>query len=130
MQGKSRIHWIAVLAGSLLDNILSMLIAGIALASAPEIADGSFFASTPGAVAGVLLALATVIGGWLAGRIAKEERFLHGVMVGGFGIVLMLLQSVFGVPVTLDQLVLQFVATGFAGLAGYSSRWVPVRERK
>ena len=130
MQGKSRIHWVAVLAGSLLDNILSMLIAGIALAIAPEIANGAFFTSAPGAVAGVLLALATVIGGWLAGRIAKEERFLHGVMVGGFGIVLMLLQSVFGVSVTLDQLVLQFVATGFAGLAGYSSRWVPARERK
>lgn len=130
MQGKSRIHWVAVLAGSLLDNILSMLIGGVALGFAPEIADGAYFTSASGTVTGILLALATVIGGWLAGRIAKTERFLHGVMVGGFGIVMLLLQSFFDIPLTLDQLVLQFVATGFAGLAGYSSRWVPVRERK
>ena len=130
MQAKSRIHWVAVLGGTLLDNILSLLIGGIAISITPEIGQGFFFGSTAGAVTGVLLALATVAGGWLAGRIAKHERFLHGFMVGGFGIVYMLFQSLLGAQLTLDQLALQFVATGVAGLAGYSSRWVPARERK
>ncbi len=130
MQGKSRIRWLAVMAGSLLDQVLTLIIGGVALGAAPEAVDGRFFASSAGAVVGVLLALATVVGGGLAGLIAKEERFLHGFMVGGVGIVLLLLGSMGGSTVTVDMLVLQFIATGLAGVAGYSSRWAPVRQQK
>ena len=130
MQPKSRIHWVAVLAGTSLDHVLTLLIGSIAIGITPDIGQGAYFTSTAGAVTGVLLALATVAGGWLAGRIAKHERFLHGFMVGGFGILLLLLDSLLGSQPTLDQLALQFVATVFGGLAGYSSRWVPARERK
>ncbi len=130
MQAKGRIHWLAVLAGTLLDNVLTLLIGGIAIGITPDIGQGSYFTSTAGAVTWVLLVLCTVAGGWLAGRIAKHERFLHGFMVGGFGIVLLLLDSWLGGQVTLDQLALVFVAAVFAGLAGYSSRWMPARERK
>ncbi len=130
MQGKSRIRWLAVVAGSLLDHILTIIIGGIAIGVAPDTAQGQFFASSAGALIGVLLVLATVAGGWLAGLIAKEERFLHGFMVGGVGIVLLLLGSLAGSMLTLDMLVLQLIATGLAGCAGYSSRWTPVRQRK
>lgn len=130
MQVKGRIRWFAVIAGSLLDNVLTLIISGIVAGVAPQVTDGRFFANGTSAVVGALLALATVCGGALAGWIAKEERFLHGFMVGGVGIVLLLLDSFSGTAITLDMLVLQFVATALAGLAGYSSRWVPVRQRK
>lgn len=130
MQAKNRIRWRAVVAGSLLDQILTIIIGGIGLSVAPDIAYGQFFSSMPSTVIGVLLGLATVVGGWLAGRIAKEERFLHGLMVGGVGIVLLLLDSAAGGNLTLDMMVLQFVATGLAGFAGYSSGWVTAGQRK
>lgn len=130
MQTKRRIQWFAVIAGSLLDNLLTLVIGGLGSTFAPEIAEGIYFRTGAGTLIGVLLALSTVAGGWLAGVIAREERFLHGFMVGGVGVLLLLLDSFAGGQMTADVLVLQFAATLLAGVAGYISRWTPVRLGK
>lgn len=129
MQRKGRINWLAVLAGNVLDNVLSAIIASIGLGFDPNIQFDGFFSSSTGVVIGLLLMLATVVGGWLAGRIAKEERFLHGFIVGGIGIFMLLLATWVDQPVRLDEIVLQCIATVLAGLAGYGSRWTPARQR-
>ena len=129
MQRKGRINWLALLAGNVLDTILSLIISIIGFGIDPNIQLDGFFGSRTGIVLGMLLMLATVAGGWLAGRIAKEERFLHGFIIGGIGIVLMLFSSWSGEPVGLGNIVLQCVATVLAGLAGYASRWTPARQR-
>ncbi len=130
MQRKGRINWVAVLAGWILDFVLSLIISGVALAFDPSLEEASFFASASGIVTGLLLALATGIGGWLAGRIAKEERVLHGVLVGGLGIFLLLLVSLTDTPPPLDSILLQLLATALGGLGGYLSRWTPVRQQE
>ena len=130
MRSKGRISWLAVLAGFLLDNILSLIIGGIMLSIEPNIGDGRYFTTSTGIIAGVLLGLSTVLGGFLAGWLAKEDRFLHGFLVGGIGIVMLLLNSLGAAGLTLDMIVLQFLATGLAGVAGYTSRWTPLRQSK
>jgi putative membrane protein (TIGR04086 family) len=102
----------------------------IGLGIDPGIETQGLLASSVGIVISLLLVLSTIIGGWLAGRLAKEERFLHGFMVGGIGIVMLLIESFSGEAMPLDTILLQFVATGLAGLAGYVSRWTPARQRE
>lgn len=129
MQRKGRINWLAVLAGNVLDNVLSAIIFSIGLGFDPNVQLDGFFSSTTGVVVGLLLLLATVAGGFLAGWIAKEERFLHGFLVGGIGIIILMLIGWLGQAPRLDEIVLQCLATLLAGLAGYSSRWTPARQR-
>lgn len=129
MQRNGRINWLAVLAGNVLDNVLSAIIAVIGLGMVSGVQLDGYFASAGGTILGLLLMLATVVSGWLAGRIAKKERFLHGFLVGGIGIIVLLIVSLVERPVRLDEIVLQCVGTVLAGLAGYSSRWTPARQR-
>lgn len=129
MQRKGRIHWRAVMFGYLFDYISSLFIGAIAYSVNQNIATESLFASTTGIVYAVLGVLMTVIGGFIAGRIAKEERFLHGFLVGGIGIVVLLLEGLLGAQIPLENIILTFVATVLAGVAGYLSRWTPARER-
>lgn len=129
-KGTRRIKWLAVLAGWMLDLFLSALIVGIALMIDPDLADQNFLAGTGSVVLGVLLVSATAVGGWLAARLAKQERVLHGVLVGGMGIFMLLFESIFDTPPPLDSIVLQFVATVLAGVGGYISRWLPMRQQE
>lgn len=129
MQRNGRINWLAVLAGNVLDNFLSIIIIMIGFSSVPDVQLDSYFASASGVIIGLSLMLATVVSGWLAGWIAKKERFLHGFLVGGIGIIVMLIGSLVEQTPRGDEIVLQCVGTVLAGLAGYSSRWTPARQR-
>ncbi|WP_026369725.1 TIGR04086 family membrane protein [Kallotenue papyrolyticum] len=130
MRRRQGIQWHAVLAGSVVDMLLSLVISAVGAALDPAIMSGMFFRSPGGALVGVLLVLAVVIGGWIAGRLAEHERFLHGFMVGGIGIILMLITSLAEGSPPLDAILLQFVATLLAGCAGQLSQWPVARLRK
>ncbi len=127
MQNNGRIKWVAVLAGWTVDVVLSMLVMAIALAAGLQIETGRFFASPGGIVIGLILVALTGIGGFVAGWIAKDEHVLHGVLVGGVGILYLLFVSLIDVAPSFDSIVLQVCATVLAGLGGYMSRWMPVR---
>ncbi len=122
--------WLAVLLGYLVDQLISIIILGIGQAFDPQLTDGATFASTAGTVTSVLLVLSTGLGGWLAGRLAKQEYLLHGVLVGGITLVVMLVQSLFGKQWTGTIVVLQIIATLVGGLGGWLSQWVPVSQRR
>lgn len=130
MRRRQGIQWYAVLAGSAVHMLLSLVISGIGAALEPDIMTGAFFQTPIGALVGVLLALAVVVGGWVAGRLAGQERFLHGFIVGGIGIMLMLVTSLAEGSPPLDAIVLQLVATLLAGCAGQLSQWPLARLRK
>ncbi len=128
MQNNGRIKWMAVLAGWTLDVVLSTIVHAIALAIGLHIETGQFFASPGGTVVGLILASLTGIGGFVAGYIAKDEHVLHGVLVGGVGVLYLLFVSLIEVTPSFDSIVLQVCATILAGLGGYMSRRMPVRQ--
>jgi len=130
MQRKGRIQWLAILVGYLVDMTGSMIIAFAAQSIDPSVLSQSMFASTTGVVTAFLLVLMTTIGGFVAGRIAQEERFLHGFMVGGIGIIMLLIDSLVGTVIPLENILLQCCATLLGGLAGYGSRWTTTRQRE
>jgi hypothetical protein len=125
-----QIRWLAVLAGFMVDMLISSIILAVTQGIDPQATQGRWFGSPTAILVGILLVLSTVVGGWLAGLIAGDERFLHGFLVGGVGILLLLIQPIFGTSATIDQIVLQLAATGLAGCAGYTSRWTPIGLRK
>lgn len=130
MQRTGRIHWLAVLGCYLLDDVISVLVFIIAVSFVPALQNGSLLGSSVGIGVAVVLVLSTIVSGWLAARIAREERFLHGFLVGGIGILMMLIESFGGAPLLLDGILLQFLATALAGVAGYFSDRLPVRQRE
>jgi hypothetical protein len=130
MQPKRRIQWLVVFSCFILDVFLSLIIYAVAGSIDPTFTDNGAFASTVGITAWIFGTLSTILAGGVAGRIAKEDRFLHGFLVGGIGIVFALLNSFGGVPLRLEDLILVFVATPLAGVAGYLSGLTAVQEQK
>jgi hypothetical protein len=131
MQPKRRIQWLVVFSCFILDVFLSLIIYGIAGSLDPTIIDNGAFSSTVGITAWVLGTLSTIFAGGVAGRVAKEERFLHGFLVGGIGIVFALFNNgLAGVAPRLEDLILVFVATPLAGIAGHLSGLTTAREQK
>ena len=121
--------WLAVTAGFLADMLISWGISSVGSLFDPNLRNSVVsFATTAGIVAAILLVLSTGLGGWLAGRIAKRENVLHGVLVGGMGIFAMLISSWSGVRLPFADIVLQIVAVGVGGLGGWLSRWIPARQ--
>src|SRR5687767_11628913 len=101
-----RIRWLAILIGYLVDTVISTFITWVAALFDPRLMTEITFSSYAGAVTAVLLVVSTGVGGWLAGRLAKQEYVLHGALVGGLGIILMLILSVFDAPPPLIGIVL------------------------
>ncbi len=93
-----RIRWLAVILGYLVDAVLSTFIRWGAAQFDPRLMNEISFHSITGAVAAILLVVSTGVGGWLAGRLARQEYVLHGALVGGIGIILLLIQGVFETP--------------------------------
>jgi len=121
-----RIKWIAVVAGFLLDMLLSTLIFGIAAQIDPELSSQLTLATTAGVITACLLVLSTGAGGWLAGRLARTEFVLHGALVGGLGIFVMLIESLIGSGAEpLNAILLQCVAVVVGGLGGWLSGRMP-----
>ncbi|GAC1356811.1 MAG: hypothetical protein NVS4B8_26940 [Herpetosiphon sp.] len=124
-----KILWMPVMLGFLVDNVLSLLVREAGTLIDPAVlgkATTSTLGSTTGIVVWVLGMLATGVGGYVAGRRAKEERVLHGVLVGGVGIILMLLIGLGGVQGSgyngLDA-GQQVMATLLGGAGGALSVW-------
>ena len=121
--------WLAVTAGFLADMLISWGISSLGSLFDSNLRNGVVsFATTAGIVTAILLVLSTGLGGWLAGRIAKRENVLHGVLVGGLGIFALLIASFSGERLPLADIVLQIVAVGVGGLGGWLSRWIPARQ--
>ncbi len=125
-----RIRWLAVAAGYFADYFISLVIAGIGVQFDPNLARGISFGSIAGAVTAVLLVLSTGVGGWIAGRLAKQEYVLHGVLIGGIGIIDMLISSFFGEQIALTNILLQFAAVAVGALGGWLSQWMPARQEQ
>lgn len=130
MQHKGRIHWQIVLGCFLLDIFVSMIIGVMFSVIDPVSQRTSAFASSTGIIAWMLGLSSTVFAGWLSGRLAKHDRFLHGFLVGGLGIIFALFLSFSDVPFRLEDVILPLLAAPLAGVAGYLSGWTPARLRK
>jgi hypothetical protein len=118
----NRINWIAVIGGFLLDTLLSTLVFGVAARFDPALSTDIVLTTGLGVFTAGLLMLCTGIGGWLAARLARMEYVLHGVLVGGLGILVMLLESLLtGQARTLNQIVLQSLAVVVGGIGGWLS---------
>ena len=117
-----RIKWLAVVGGFLLDTLLTIFIFGIAVQFDPELSEGITLATGTEVVTACLLVLSTGAGGWLAARLARTEFVLHGALVGGMGIFIMLIESLIGARTeTLDAILLQCVAVVAGGVGGWLS---------
>lgn len=125
-----RIVWLAVASGYFADVVISLIILMIGAQIDPNLVDGISFESTVGTVTAILLVISTGVGGWLAGRLAKQEYVLHGVLVGGIGIITMLVESLFATAPPLVNIQLQLVAIGLGGLGGWLSRWLPTGQQE
>lgn len=130
MQRQGRIHWLPVFAGFLGDVTISQIIGGIAASIDPNIFSNSLFNSTTGIVIWVLGLMSTVIAGGVAAYFAGEERVLHAVLVAGLGLLLALMSTLVGETISFDGILLTVLAVPLAGLAGYVSRWTPMRSRR
>lgn len=124
----NRIVWFAVLLGVFVDQIISSIILGIGSQADPNINNGTFYLTAAGLITAGLLAVSTGVGGWSAGRLAKQERVLHGALVGGVGLVLMVLLGLAGERWQIDELLVQFAGTALGALGGWLSRFVPTRQ--
>ena len=120
-----RIKWIAIVAGYLLDYVISLIVLAIGAQFDSGLATQISLATTAGVVTACMLVLSTGIGGYLAGRLARAERVLHGALVGGLGIFLMLIFSLFGQSQPLTAILLQCVAVVVGCLGGWLSGRVP-----
>jgi putative membrane protein (TIGR04086 family) len=126
-----RIMWLAIAIGYLVDYLVSLFIRAISQTFDPLLGYQISFGSTAGIVTAVLLVLSTGLGGWVAGRLAKTEYVLHGVLVGGMGLIILLFTSLFGrEPVPLLTTVLQCVAVIVGGIGGWASRWLPAPQQQ
>jgi putative membrane protein (TIGR04086 family) len=111
-----KIRWMAVLTGVLVDVLIGSL---LSLFTSQDIYTSPVL-SRPGDV--VLLGLPvilTAVSGYVAGRIAKTSRAVHGLLVQ----VVIILISQLGPPPPRALIVSYALACGFAALGGYLSRF-------
>ena len=127
--GPGRIRWLAVAGGYFVDVLISLAIVGIAQRFDPELGRGISFETSASTITAILLVLSTGVGGWLAGRLARQEHVLHGTLVGGIGIIDMLVSSLFGARAPLASIVLQCVAVVAGAIGGWVSRRVPAPQQ-
>jgi len=121
----SRIVWLAAALGYFVDTFVSTLIGAVGSQFDPTLAQGISLRTTAAIITAILLVLSTGFGGWVAGRLARQEYLLHGVLVGGIGVVAMLIESMFGQPYPLTNILLQFVAVLVGGVGGWLSQRIP-----
>lgn len=105
----------AVIVGAIVDNVVTiavMLFLMTALASQGLSQDEvvARMKSPSGLLLNLILGLGcTGLGGYVAGRIARQSEVLHGALVAGAGMVLALLYRESGLPLWYDII-------GFAGM--------------
>jgi putative membrane protein (TIGR04086 family) len=117
------VRWIAVLTGFFVDIFVSQL---LVLFASPE-----FFTSPdltrPGDVLLIsLLVLSTGVGGYVAGRMARSDRWLNGLLVAIIGILVGQLSA----PLPRPFVIATAISCGVAALGGYLSRFPPQRPSR
>jgi putative membrane protein (TIGR04086 family) len=118
-----RIAWLAVFAGFFADFFISMIVGLFGSFFDPRYMPGLVPTSATGVLVVVLQTLSTGFGGWLAGRLAKHERVLHGVLVGGVSLISLLLDSLFVTPASFFEISQAIVLVFIGGIGGWLSRW-------
>ena len=114
------VRWMAVLTGFLVDLMLSWL---LALLMTPFV--GSDFFTSPDLtrpgdlILIILLILATGVGGYVAGRMAQDDRAINGLLVAVVGILVGLLDP----PPPRPFVIATAVSCLLAALGGYLSRY-------
>ncbi len=125
-----RIVWLAVIAGFVVDTVISLVIIAIASMFDPQVTREQNFSTTAGVVTTVLLSFSTLLGGFIAGRRAKHEYILHGALVGGISIVTLMLDSFFVEQASLFTIVHGIVLVFMGALGGLISRWLAPAQQE
>ena len=105
----------AVIVGAVADNagtllVMTLLAAALVSAGLSEDEVMSRMKSTSGLLLGLIIGLGfTVLGGYIAGRIAHQHERMHGVLVAVIGMVIALIFRDGGDPAWFD-------IAGFAGM--------------
>ena len=105
----------AVIAGAVLDNattlfVMTLLAAALVSTGLSDDQVMSRMKSTSGLLLGLIIGLGcTGLGGYVAGRMAKQAGVLHGLLVAVIGMVIALIFRDSGDPVWFD-------IVGFAGM--------------
>ncbi len=118
----SDIKFKAVIVGAVVDNAATLLLMTIlagALVST-GLSEGEVLTrmkTMGGLLLGLILGLScTVLGGYVAGRMAGRAEVLHGVLVAALGMIVALIFREGGIPVWFD--IAGFVGMLPAGMAG------------
>jgi putative membrane protein (TIGR04086 family) len=110
------VRWLAVITGFMVDTLITVLI----LSFAPESYFNGPDLSQPTHILIICLSsLSTGVGGYVAGRMARTDRAINGLLVGVVGILFGQLQG--SLPRVL--VVASAIACLFAALGGYLSRF-------
>jgi len=121
----------AVIAGAVLDNattlfVMTLLAAALVSTGLSDDQVMSRMKSTSGLLLGLIIGLGcTGLGGYVAGRMAKQAGVLHGLLVAVIGMVIALIFREGGDPMWFD-------IVGFACMlpAGMAGGWLAQKRRK
>ena len=120
------VRWMAVLTGFLVHVLLSFI---ISLFAPPPVSAGPDLTQGTDLLLIALGAVATGVGGYVAGRMAQTQRPLHGFLVGVVGILAIQLQLLAGGS-TLTQTDVIALALGcLAGAVGGLLSRFPTQRR-
>ena len=112
----------AVIVGAIVDNMTTMsvmllLMSGLASTGIPQEEAMNRMKSLSGMLLGLIIGLGcTMLGGYVAGRMAKKSELLHGALVAAIGMTLALLFQEKGLPLWYD--IAGFLGMLPAGIAG------------
>lgn len=123
------VRWSAVLLGWLVDFCLSLLVQFFAGSTFITLSQQPDLTRTADLVLLGLLLLSTGVGGYVAGRLARESQVLNGLMVGIIGILISaFLNGNSGMPRIF--VFSQLLACMLGALGGYLSQFPRVRVKK
>jgi hypothetical protein len=130
----SDIRFRAVIIGAVADNagtlfLMNLLAAALVSTGLSEDEVMSRMQSASGLLLGLIIGLGcTVLGGYVAGRMAGKDERMHGALVAMIGMVIALIFREGGVPAWFD--IAGFAAMLPAGIAGGHLAAVRRRERE
>lgn len=105
------IRWMAVLTGVMVDQVIGLLL--LALIPGGDMMQSIF---SPLLLTSIVM---TTVSGYVAGRLASEDRAMHGLLVQVVNILLAQLSP----PQPRAYVLALAAACGFAALGGYLSRF-------
>jgi hypothetical protein len=118
----SDIKFKAVIAGAIVDNagtllLMTLLAAALVSTGLSEDEVMSRMTSASGLLLGLIIGLGcTVLGAYVAGRMAGRHEILHGVLIAGAGMIVALIFREDGIPAWFD--IAGFAAMLPAGIGG------------